>query len=226
MENIEKKPNIFSKIGKGLYRWGRKQVISLKRNYFIVPMLFILIAFIQFTCNLFILSPNAILMYPTINDLFLNPGNFPTFNLDNYTFQYGVAKVFSLLIFVITLLSILYTVSFIFFMQNRNNGKKKWFFFGLFFLLSLSIVVLEIFLKNATILARYIYEYDLSKAIELGEDTEKIISSINGCNNVDTIFTVNIILICIACVAAATSPLCQNLVKKIKYKRMSIYEEK
>ena len=45
MENIEKKPNIFSKIGKGLYRWGRKQVISLKRNYFIVPMIFILIAF-------------------------------------------------------------------------------------------------------------------------------------------------------------------------------------
>ena len=87
MENIEKKPNIFSKIGKGLYRWGRKQVISLKRNYFIIPMLFILIAFIQFTCNLFVLSPNAILMYPTINDLFLNPGNFPTFNLDNYTFQ-------------------------------------------------------------------------------------------------------------------------------------------
>ena len=189
-------------------------------------MLFILIAFIQFTCNLFVLSPNAILMYPTINDLFLNPGNFPTFNLDNYTFQYGVAKVFSLLIFVITLLSILYTVSFIFFIQNRNNGKKKWFFFGLFFLLSLSIVVLEIFLKNATILARYIYEYDLSKAIELGEDTEKIISSINGCNNVDTIFTVNIILICIACVVAATSPLCQNLVKKIKFKRMSIDEEK
>ena len=58
MENIEKKPNIFSKIGKGLYRWGRKQVISLKRNYFIVPMIFILIAFIQFTCNLFVLSPN------------------------------------------------------------------------------------------------------------------------------------------------------------------------
>ena len=226
MENTVKKPNIFSRIGKGLRNWGRKQVISLKRNYYIIPMLFILVAFIQFTCNLFVLSPNAILIYPTINDLFLNPGNFPTFNVNDYTFQYGVAKVFSLMIFVITLLSILYSVSFIFFMQNRNTSKKKWFFFGLFFVLAITIVVIEIFLKQATGLAKSINEYDLSKAIAAGTDTEKILLLIKGCNDVDIIFTTNIVLIGIACVVVATSPLCQKLVKNIKFKRMFLDEEK
>src|SRR5574344_1567260 len=78
----------------------RKMAVSLKRNFYIVPLILVLATCVQFLCALYILSP----MFARI------PTKFGSFNC--------------LFFFVITLLSILYCVAYMNY-ALKKYGKKR-----------------------------------------------------------------------------------------------------
>ena len=214
---MEKQAEVKNKsLSKSIFLWGRKKLIGLKRNFYVIPLLFIVVAFCQFMFNLFKISPTATMIFANINDFIINPQNYPTLDISKFGLETSLVSYYSLFIFLITLSSILYVVSFIFFMQNKDLPKKKWFFFGLFFALTTLIIFLEIILVKITSLS-----LDINNVLlEGGRNIKKVQEAIRTQKENNVIFIANIILIAISMVAVALSPYLQVLIRKVKFSRI------
>lgn len=214
---MEEKKSIFTHILGEL----RKKAIGLKRNFYVIPMIFIIIVFCQFMFKLYVISPAATYIYANINDLILNPTNYPGIDINQYRFECSVVNYYSLFVFLITLFSILYSVSFIFFMQNKDEKIKKWFFFGLYFFVTACVITLEIFLVKETNLAANLTKFNIEKLAAAGDSIAKYEETLALELKTSGNLLANIILNGISMVIVAISPLLQELCKKIKFKRIS-----
>lgn len=174
----------------------RKEFISLKRNFLIVPLLFITVTMIVFTCNLHVSSPT----FSRVE------GNYGTdFNC--------------LFIFIITLMSIMSFVSYFYYMNS-----KKVFMLLIFFttmLIQLGFVIFLISQLNAFI----IIEKAKLETETLPAQIEIINRYIKLERKTQGIFIMHCVFNVISCLIAAVAPFIQKALKKIKIKRLDTQNE-
>jgi len=179
----------------------RKMAISLKRNFYVVPLALVLVTCMQFLCSLYILSP----MFARI------PTKFGSFNC--------------LFLFVITLLSILYCVAYMNYALKKYGKKRPLFMLILYFVMwAINIVLLfMIFNANNLDLAEEIAAYDSATT-----ESEKVIYAqyVTLGQQSRTCLLAQIILAFISFASVALAPLIQHFLKKITFKPIDTNYEK
>lgn len=174
----------------------RKEFISLKRNFYVIPLIFITLTMIIFTCNLHVSSPT----FSRVE------GNYGTdFNC--------------LFIFIVTLMSIMSFVSYFYYMNS-----KKLFMLIIFFatmLIQLGFVIFLITQLNAFI----IVERAKLETETLPAQIEIINRYINLELKTRSLFIAHCIFNVISCLIAAVAPFIQKVLKKVKIKRLDTQNE-
>lgn len=180
----------------------RKIAISLKRNYYIIPLIFVAICCVQFMCRLNILSPS-------FNRV---PKEFGAFSC--------------LFIFIVSLLTILSCVAYLNYALVAYGGKRPLFMLIVYYIMWAIIVVLLFMLINANNLNLA----DENKNLQIAIDTQNfsqidvIKRFINLGNQTKQILLVQLILQFVSVVVVTTAPLVQGALKKLKFKKVDSYE--
>lgn len=172
---------------------GRKLAISIKRNYYIIPLIMVAVCCFQFMCSLYIISP----VFKRIT------------NAD------GTSGFTSMYIFVITLLTTLATVAYLNYALVKYGKKRPVLMVLLYgFMTAISVTLLVIVMianlerVNGDIASYYeTYDKAFLPNIEAGRKT-------------NTILLVQIVLQAISIILVLTAPLVQAALNKIKFKRI------
>lgn len=179
----------------------RKIAISLKRNYYIIPLIFIAICCLQFMCRLNITSEN--------------------FNRVDKAF----GEYSCLFIFVISLLSILACVAYLNYALISYGGKRPLFMLIIYYVMWAIIIALMIMLINANNLniADEWKKYN-EKVVNDPINAKENLHYYNLGNQTNKILIVHLVLEIVAFVVVTTAPLVQAALKKLKFKKVDSYE--
>ena len=171
----------------------RKFIISLKRNYYVIPLALVFICCIQFMCSLHVLSPV----------------------FDRIPQAYGQYNC--LFIFVISLFTILFSVAYLNYALVKYGQKRPVFMLIIYLVMwAITMYLLFTVLKaNSLNLAEEYRDYNAAtseskkneylKYIVLGEKTASLLIT-------------QIVLEFISVVGVLTAPIVQNAFKKITFK--------
>ena len=175
---------------------GRKFVISIKRNYYVIPMIFVFVACLQFMCALHVISPN--------------------FNRISYG-EYNC-----MFVFIIALLTILASVAYLNYALKKFGQKRPLHMLIIYFVMEAIILVLLFNINKANTYNVYDEYAKYLQAIETKDEALKA-SSLQFYNlgvktNVQLI--IQIILTFISLALVITAPFVQAALSKIKFKKV------
>lgn len=180
----------------------RKIAISLKRNFYIIPMLFVASCMVQMTCSLYIYSP----LTPRISSSQWN----------------------AFFIFLLTLFSIISCVNYLFYIQKVKDENKmvSLIFLILFYILIISQVAVEIPLMleaHANIaVEQAAYEKEL---LENGANIDTVSKYLQLSKDAFSRYLTHLIMLGFTSLLVALSPWIQSILKKVRFKKIS-YDEK
>lgn len=184
----------------------RKTLISLKRNYYVIPLIFVAICCIQFMCSLYILSPG-----------FARISNTGVDDINSY------ASAFT---FVVSLLTILSTVAYINFALKKYGEKRPIIMVVIYtIMVAINVVLLFLILKanNQSVMQDYNKMIDPSTDEAARLICEKYVVLGRQCSN---IVIVQIVLEIVSLVLVHTAPIVQAQLKKLKFKSIHMVGEK
>lgn len=191
----------------------RKSIISLKRNYYVVPLFFVIVSCFQFLCSLFVFSPTFNISLADINSF--DSSNAVVNSLPPFlkSFIASILPYSSIFLFLITLFSILYCVAYLNYALKKYGEKRPVHMLIIFFVLwAINIVLLLIIMKvNQMNLADEYIRYNKTK-------TDTIKNNIINCSKTNTLLVIHLILSLISGVIVITAPLVQKSLKKISFK--------
>lgn len=178
---------------------ARKAAISLKRNFYVVPLILVLITALQFLCVLFILSP----MFYRVSQALTPWGAF------NCVF-----------VFLITLFCILYSVSYLNYAMKKYGSKRPIHMLIIYYVLwALNIVMLIlIYISNNAEIADELAILNSNVA-----ESEKIIAKQYyelGLQSKSAILW-QLILAGVSFVVVSIAPLIQARLKKVSFKKIN-----
>ena len=196
----------------------RKIAISLKRNYYVIPLMFVFVCCLQFLCSLFIFSP-------AFSRLDVNFSSVNSANPIVLSMSEGMKSLFSvfwpyncIFLFIITLFTILYCVAYLQYAMKKFGKKRPLHMLIIFFVLwGINILLLLFIYKSNAINLE-------DELISLSKDpSSQIIQNyVSYARQTKTLLLVHIILSIITGVVVATAPLVQNLLKKITFKPIEV----
>ena len=178
----------------------RKLVISLKRNYYIIPLLFVGVCCIQFMCRLNVTSA--------------------TFNRVDKSF----GEYSCLFVFVISLLTILGCVAYLNYALVSYGGKRPVFMLIVYFVMWAIIVSLLIMLINSNNLNT---ADEWLKYCEKGPNDPSSKENLTYYNlgvRTHSVLISHLVLEIITLVMVVTAPFIQAKLKQIKFKKVDSYE--
>ena len=174
---------------------GRKILISLKRNYYIIPLIFTLICAAYFLCTLYILSPVF-------------------FRIQSAT---SYSKFNSLFIFLVSLAVILYSIAYLNYAIKKYGKNRPLYMLIIFYVLMVGSIALLILLYYSNY---YNYLDDLNifntqpdKQVAYREFLQKDIQAHNA-------IIVTLVLAFVDLLIVSTAPLVQSKLKKLKFKQI------
>ena len=174
---------------------GRKILISLKRNYYIIPLIFTLICAAYLLCTLHILSPVL-------------------FRIQSAT---SYSKFNSLFIFLVSLAVILYSIAYLNYAIKKYGKNRPLYMLIIFYVLMVGSIALLILLYYSNY---YNYLDDLNifntqpdKQVAYREFLQKDIQAHNA-------IITSLILSFVDLLIVSTAPLVQSKLKKLKFKQI------
>ena len=174
---------------------GRKILISLKRNYYIIPLIFTLICAAYFLCTLYILLPVF-------------------FRIQSAT---SYSKFNSLFIFLVSLAVILYSIAYLNYAIKKYGKTRPLYMLIIFYVLMVGSIALLILLYYSNY---YNYLDDLNifntqpdKQVAYREFLQKDIQAHNA-------IITSLILSFVDLLIVSTAPLVQSKLKKLKFKQI------
>lgn len=181
---------------------GRKFLISIKRNYYTIPLIFVFITCFQFMCSLYILSPN------------FNRINYGEFNC--------------MFVFIIALFSILSSVAYLNYALKKFGQKRPLHMLIIYFVMEAVIIVLlfKIFEANNVNIAEELANYN--EAVANKDEAAKIIALQYyeyGVNSYKQLMA-QFVLLFTSLALVITAPLVQAGLNKLKFKRIEAVNEK
>ncbi|MGM9858748.1 MAG: hypothetical protein ACI311_05845 [Bacilli bacterium] len=176
----------------------RKFVISLKRNYYVIPLIFVFLCCVQFLCCLYVFSP----VFDRI------PQKFGEYNC--------------LFVFVISLLTILYSVAYLNYALIKYGQKRPIFMLILYFVMWAVVIVLlfVIFKANSLNLAEEYADYEAATSESKKNEYLTYINLGTQCQNM---LLTNIVFEFISVVLVITAPFVQKAFRKIRFKPIDEY---
>ena len=180
----------------------RKLAISLKRNYFIIPLILVAVCCIQFMCSLHVLSPS----------------------FARVSKEFGAYSC--LFIFIVSLLTILGCVAYLNYALVAYGSKRPLYMLIIYYVMWIAIVALLFMLINSNNLNIADEQAKLSEAIQNNSQSqigvyEKYIDLGNQSNQ---ILITQLVLQFVTVVLVSTAPLVQGRLKLIKFKKVDSYE--
>ncbi len=178
----------------------RKKAISLKRNFYTVPFIFIVIALVFYSCTLYVHSDVA--------------GRVPISATPNYPgdvgFMYGLKLMNGLFIFLTMLCAILGAVAYL-----KYMGKiKNYFMLGIYYIMTVAQIVFEI-LFYIGVNDRLVYERTLDKT------EESVVKYIAMEQNSLFLIIFHIVLLVLCLIIVTVAPFIQKKLKNIKFSKIS-----
>ncbi len=192
----------------------RKVAISLKRNYYVIPLMFVFISCLQFLCSLFVLSPAFSRL--DVNFSSVNPENSIVLGMsDGMKSLFGALWPYNcIFLFLITLFTILYCVAYLQYAMKKFGKKRPLHMLIIFFVLWAINILLLLFIYESN----SINLVDESLALAKDPTSEIIKNYLSYAEQSKTLLLVHIILSIITGVMVATAPLVQKALKKITFK--------
>ena len=199
----------------------RKRAIALKRNYYVVPLIFVFISCFQFLCSLFIFSPafsRLDVNFSSVNAQNPVVNSMPGFLKSIFSAFWPYNCIF---LFLITLFCILYSVAYLQYSMQKYGEKRPVHMLIIFFVLW----GINLFLLAFVYEANYINLAD--ELISLAaKPTDLIIQQyVTYARQTRTLLMVHIIISIITGVVVATAPLVQKQLKKISFKAIEENEQ-
>lgn len=186
----------------------RKMVISLKRNYYVIPMIMVFAACIQFMCSLYIMSP----AFARIS------GDAAKGN--------GYASYTALFTFIVSLLTILDSVAYLNY-ALKKYGEKRPIYMEIIYLVMVVInfVLLSlIFMANEGNIVEELAVVNSSTATDAAKKTSQMYLDYGyQCRG---ILLGQFIISGLATVLVITAPFVQNVLRKIKFQSIKLVGEK
>lgn len=179
----------------------RKFVIKLKRNFYIIPLIFIVFSTMFFMCTLYI-SSSVVLRIPE--------------SVSSY------ARLLGMLLFIVTLSGILSSVAYLNFAYSKNKN-KAWPMLAIFYVLSIVNVVIMFLLIdcNHINLVNEIENYNNAIASGNTGCIDILNKYVNLEKQTAIVFIAYLVFNFVSMVLVAVSPLIQNAIRKIKFKSIS-----
>lgn len=176
----------------------RKLVISIKRNYYIIPLLIILAGCVQFLCGLYILSNN----------------------MDRVSQHHGNYNC--MFVFIIALLAILSTVAYLNYALVKYGQKRPTHMLILYLVMVIINVVLLIIVLKANAASLLDEKASLAGFIAKGDITGQATANeqIANCLASKKVLINQLIFIGVAVVVVLTAPIVQSSLNKLKFKRV------
>jgi hypothetical protein len=200
----------------------RKRAIALKRNYYTVPLIFVLASCLQFLMSLFIFSSafyRLPVSFSSIDPLNQYVNAMPDFLKNIYTVLWPYNCIF---LFVITLFTILYSVAYLQYSMQKYGEKRPVYMLIIFFVLWAINIILVLFIYQSN---KINYWDDFYK-LTLDPNNVTLASYVVKEKQTKTLLMVHLILSIITGVVVATAPLVQKQLKKITFKPLEENEQK
>lgn len=180
----------------------RKLAISLKRNYYIIPLVLVAVCCIQFMCSLHVLSPS----------------------FSRVSKEFGAYSC--LFIFIVSLLTILGCVAYLNYALVAYGSKRPIYMLIIYYVMWIAIIALLFMLINSNNLNIADEQIKLNEAIQSNNQSQIDVYKkfIDLGNQSNKILITQVILQFVTVVLVSTAPLVQGKLKQIKFKKVDSYE--
>ena len=180
---------------------GRKFLITLKRNYYIVPLIIVFAGCIQLMCSLYVLSPNF--------------------------HRIAVGDYNCVFIFIICLFSILSTVAYLNYALVSYGQKRPLLMLILYLVMTVIDIVLLFIINNANNINFASELQSYLNALNNGEIAEasNLYTFVIKGQKTQELLLVQIVLVFVALAAVLTAPIIQAQLNKLKFKRIEAAKE-
>ena len=180
----------------------RKLAISLKRNYYIIPLVLVAVCCIQFMCSLHVLSPS----------------------FSRVSKEFGAYSC--LFIFIVSLLTILGCVAYLNYALVAYGSKRPIYMLIIYYVMWIAIIALLFMLINSNNLNLADEQIKLNEAIQSNNQSQIDVYKkfIDLGNQSNKILITQLILQFVTVVPVSTAPLVQGKLKQIKFKKVDSYE--
>lgn len=180
----------------------RKLAISLKRNYYIIPLVLVAVCCIQFMCSLHVLSPS----------------------FSRVSKEFGAYSC--LFIFIVSLLTILGCVAYLNYALVAYGSKRPIYMLIIYYVMWIAIISLLFMLINSNNLNIADEQIKLNEAIQSNNQSQIDVYKkfIDLGNQSNKILITQLILQFVTVVLVSTAPLVQGKLKQIKFKKVDSYE--
>lgn len=180
----------------------RKLAISLKRNYYIIPLVLVAVCCIQFMCSLHVLSPS----------------------FSRVSKEFGAYSC--LFIFIVSLLTILGCVAYLNYALVAYGSKRPIYMLIIYYVMWIAIIALLFMLINSNNLNIADEQIKLNEAIQSNNQSQIDVYKkfIDLGNQSNKILITQLILQFVTVVLVSTAPLIQGKLKQIKFKKVDSYE--
>lgn len=180
----------------------RKLAISLKRNYYIIPLVLVAVCCIQFMCSLHVLSPS----------------------FSRVSKEFGAYSC--LFIFIVSLLTILGCVAYLNYALVAYGSKRPIYMLIIYYVMWIAIIALLFMLINSNNLNIADEQIKLNEAIQSNNQSQIDVYKkfIDLGNQSNKILITQLILQFVTVVLVSTAPLVQGKLKQIKFKKVDSYE--
>ena len=181
---------------------GRKLLISIKRNYYIIPLIVVFIACAQFMCSLYVLSPN--------------------FNRISYG-EYNC-----MFLFIIALFSILSSVAYLNYALKKFGQKRPLHMLIIYFIMVAIMLVLLFNISEANMVNIYDEFKNYNEAVKNNDEAAKIGALKYYTLGMQSRAQLNaqIALLFTSLGLVITAPFVQAALNKLKFKRIEAVNEK
>lgn len=199
----------------------RKRIIALKRNYYVVPLIFVFISCFQFLCSLFIFSPafsRLDVNFSSVNASNTVVNSMPGFLKSIFSVFWPYNCIF---LFLITLFCILYSVAYLQYSLQKYGEKRPVYMLIIFFALWAINLVLLAFVYEAN----YINLADELIALAAKPSDLIIQKYVTYARQTRTLLLIHIVVSIITGIVVATAPLVQKQLKKISFKAIEENEQ-
>ena len=180
----------------------RKLAISLKRNYYIIPLVLVAVCCIQFMCSLHVLSPS----------------------FSRVSKEFGAYSC--LFIFIVSLLTILGCVAYLNYALVAYGSKRPIYMLIIYYVMWIAVIALLFMLINSNNLNIADEQVKLNEAIQSNNQSQIDVYKkyIDLGNQSNKILITQLILQFVTVVLVSTAPLVQGRLKQIKFKKVDSYE--
>lgn len=180
----------------------RKLAISLKRNYYIIPLVLVAVCCIQFMCSLHVLSPS----------------------FSRVSKEFGAYSC--LFIFIVSLLTILGCVAYLNYALVAYGSKRPIYMLIIYYVMWIAVIALLFMLINSNNLNIADEQIKLNQAIQSNNQSQIDVYKkyIDLGNQSNKILITQLILQFVTVVLVSTAPLVQGRLKQIKFKKVDSYE--